>query len=145
MKHEYSNHELITSLFLRFNSEYKHLKYIDQLSIEYKIGVAIHNHPKPSAYRNPDLFLNAVKGLNHRIGACVDVGHWKRMGIEPIEGVKKYEGRLKSFHFKDIKEKVASEAEQYDVIWGAVICIVDGILKGLKRQNFKGVFAMEDE
>lgn len=132
--------ELITC-----DPEYKHLKYIDQLANEYKIDVAIHNHPKPSAYWNPDLFLNAVKGLSHRIGACVDVGHWKRMGIDPIEGVKKFEGRLKSFHFKDIKEKVAGEAEQHDVIWGTGICNVDGILKELKRQKFKGVFAIEYE
>ena len=132
--------ELITC-----DPEYKHLKYIDQLANEYKIDVAIHNHPKPSAYWNTDLFLNAVKGLSPRIGACVDVGHWKRMGIEPLEGVKKYEGRLKSFHFKDIKEKVAGETDQHDVIWGTGICNVDGILKELKRQKFKGVFAIEYE
>lgn len=125
--------------------EYKHLKYIDQLANQYKIDVAIHNHPKPSAYWEPDLFLNAVKGLSNRIGACADVGHWKRMGIDPVEALKKYEGRLKSFHFKDVKEKEAGEAEQHDVIWGTGVCNDEAILKELKRQNFKGLFSIEYE
>lgn len=125
--------------------EYKHLKLVDQLANQYKIDVAIHNHPKPSAYWNPDLFLEAVKGLSNRIGACADVGHWKRMGIEPVEALKKIEGRVKSLHFKDVKEKEAGEAEQHDVIWGTGVCNDEGILKELKRQNFKGLFSIEYE
>jgi sugar phosphate isomerase/epimerase len=123
----------------------KHLKYIDQLANQYKIDVAIHNHPKPSAYWEPRLFLDAVKGLSNRIGACADVGHWKRMGIDPVEALKKYEGRIKTLHFKDVKEKVAGETEQHDVIWGTGICNVDAMLKELKRQNFKGLFSIEYE
>ncbi|MDO9256877.1 MAG: sugar phosphate isomerase/epimerase [Bacteroidales bacterium] len=125
--------------------DYKHLPYIDHLANQYKIDVAIHNHPKPSAYWEPELFLNAVKGLSNRIGACADVGHWKRMGINPVEALKKYEGRLKSLHFKDVKKKEESEAEQHDVIWGTGICDVDGMLKELKRQEFKGLFSIEYE
>ena len=125
--------------------EYKHLKYIDQLANQYKIDVAIHNHPKPSAYWEPELFLNTVKGLSNRIGACADVGHWKRMGIDPVEALRKYDGRLKSLHFKDVKEKEEGEAEQHDVIWGTGVCNVEGILKELKQQNFKGLFSIEYE
>jgi sugar phosphate isomerase/epimerase len=125
--------------------DYKYLKYIDQLANQYKIDVAIHNHPKPSAYWEPQLFLDAVKGLSNRIGACADVGHWKRMGIDPVEALKKYEGRIKTLHFKDVKEKVAGETEQHDVIWGTGICNVDAMLKELKRQNFKGLFSIEYE
>ncbi|HBL73673.1 MAG: endonuclease [Bacteroidetes bacterium GWF2_42_66] len=125
--------------------DYKHLKYVDELANQYKIDVAIHNHPKPSAYWSPELFLDAVKGLSNRIGACADVGHWKRMGIEPVTALKMYEGRLKSLHFKDIKGKVEGEKEQHDVIWGAGVCDVESILKELKRQNFKGLFSIEYE
>jgi sugar phosphate isomerase/epimerase len=125
--------------------DYKHLKYVDELANKYKIDVAIHNHPKPSPYWNPDLFLNAVKGLSNRIGACADVGHWERMGINPVEALKKCQGRLKTLHFKDVKEKEAGEEEQHDVIWGTGVCNVDGMLKELKRQNFKGLFSIEYE
>jgi len=125
--------------------DYEHLEYVDQLANQYNIDVAIHNHPKPSAYWNPELFLNAVDGLSERIGACADVGHWKRMGVDPIEALKKYEGRLKSLHIKDIKEKEEGEAEQHDVIWGTGVCDVEGILSELKRQNFTGLFSIEYE
>lgn len=125
--------------------EYGHLKYIDQLANQYKIDVAIHNHPQPSLYWKPELFLDAVKGLSNRIGACADVGHWKRMGVDPVEALKMYEGRLKTLHFKDVKEKEEGEEEQHDVIWGTGVCNVEGILNELKRQKFKGLFSIEYE
>lgn len=125
--------------------EYAHLKYVDQLANQYKIDVAIHNHPQPSLYWKPELFLEAVKGLSNRIGACADVGHWKRMGIDPVEALKMYEGRLKTLHFKDVKEKEEGEEEQHDVIWGTGVCNTEGILNELKRQNFKGLFSIEYE
>lgn len=125
--------------------EYGHLKYVDQLANQYKIDVAIHNHPKPSLYWKPELFLDAVKGLSNRIGACADVGHWKRMGVDPVEALKMYEGRLKTLHFKDVKEKEEGEEEQHDVIWGTGVCNVEGILNELKRQKFKGLFSIEYE
>tara|TARA_R110002050_G_scaffold223682_3_gene359585 strand:+ start:9524 stop:10378 length:855 start_codon:yes stop_codon:yes gene_type:complete len=125
--------------------EYKHLKFVDQLANKYKIDVAIHNHPKPSNYWSPDLFMKAVDGLSDRIGACADVGHWKRMGIDPVEGLKQYGNRLKSLHFKDIKEKVDGEAEQHDVIWGTGILPVKDMLEVLKEQGFEGLFSIEYE
>uniref|UniRef100_UPI0032175D82 sugar phosphate isomerase/epimerase family protein n=1 Tax=uncultured Draconibacterium sp. TaxID=1573823 RepID=UPI0032175D82 len=125
--------------------EYKHLKYIDQLANKYKIDVAIHNHPKPSNYWNPEMFLKAVDNLSPRIGACADVGHWKRMGIDPVKGLSQYEGRLKSLHFKDIKKKVEGQTEQHDVIWGTGICNIEGMLRELERQGFDGLFSIEYE
>lgn len=125
--------------------EYKHLKYVDSLANKYKIDVAIHNHPKPSNYWNPDMFLEAVEGLSTRIGACADVGHWERMGLDAVECLKKLDGRVKALHFKDIKEKVEGEAEQHDVIWGTGILDINGMLTELKRQNFEGLFSIEYE
>jgi sugar phosphate isomerase/epimerase len=125
--------------------EYKHLKYVDQLANEYAIDVAIHNHPKPSNYWEPDLFLKAVNGLSDRIGACADMGHWERMGIDPVEGLKKYEDRIMSLHFKDIKEKIVGETEQHDVVWGTGILDIEGMLVELKRQGFEGLFSIEYE
>lgn len=124
---------------------YDHLKYIDELANKYKIDVAIHNHPKPSNYWNPDMFLSAVDGLSNRIGACADVGHWSRMGLDPVECLKKINGRVKSLHFKDIKGKVAGEAEQHDVIWGTGVLDIEGMVKELKEQKFKGLFSIEYE
>jgi sugar phosphate isomerase/epimerase len=62
---------------------------LDPLCGEYGINVAIHNHPQPSIYWNPDTVLKVTKGLSKRIGACCDTGHWVRSGLNAIEYLKK--------------------------------------------------------
>lgn len=125
--------------------EYDHLQYVDELANKYNIDVAIHNHPKPSNYWNPDMFLEAIEGLSPRIGACADVGHWARMGLDPVECLQKIEGRVKSLHFKDIKEETGGEEERHDVIWGTGSLDLEGMLNELKRQDFSGLFSIEYE
>src|SRR5579884_254723 len=78
---------------------------IDKLCEEFKINVALHDHPKPSRYWNPDIVLKHVSGHSKRIGACCDTGHWIRSGIDPLEALKKLEGRIIEFHFKDLNKK----------------------------------------
>ncbi len=116
---------------------------IDKLCEEYKINVAIHNHPKPSHYWNPDTVLKVYQGRSKRIGACADTGHWMRSGIKPIEALQKLKGRIISLHFKDLNEFDNHKA--HDVIWGTGAGDVGEILAELSRQNFKGVFSIEYE
>jgi sugar phosphate isomerase/epimerase len=118
------------------------LDLVDQLANEFEINVAIHNHPIPTRYYHPDSVLNALEGRSARMGACGDIGHWVRSGLDPVDCIEKLEGRLMSFHFKDLKEK---SRDTHDVIWGTGISDVEGILRELKRQGFKGVFTVEYE
>ncbi len=119
------------------------LDLIEMLCEEYQIKVAIHNHPKPSHYWDPDTVLAAVKGRSKLIGACGDTGHWMRSGINPLEALKKLEGRLVSLHLKDLNEFGVREA--HDVIWGTGKADVKALLTELDRQNFQGVFSIEYE
>ena len=116
---------------------------IEGLCKEYKISVAIHNHPKPSHYWDPDTVLKAVEGRSKWIGACADTGHWMRSGIEPLEALKKLEGRIISLHFKDLNE--FGNPEAHDVVWGTGKADVRGLLEELERQGFAGVFSIEYE
>jgi hypothetical protein len=111
---------------------------ISDLCEEYKVNVAIHNHPKPSHYWNPDTVLKVCKDRSPRIGACADTGHWMRSGVNPVEALRKLEGRIISLHFKDLDEG-------HDVIWGTGKCNANAMLTELARQNFKGVFSIEYE
>jgi sugar phosphate isomerase/epimerase len=52
---------------------------IDRLCKEYKINVALHNHPEPSHYWDPDTVLKLCGGRSKWIGACADTGHWTRL------------------------------------------------------------------
>ena len=118
---------------------------IDRLCEEYKINVAIHNHPKPSHYWDPDTVLKVCKGRSKRIGACADTGHWTRSGVDPLEAIKKLgkARRIISLHFKDLNE--FGNRGAHDVPWGTGVSQAGAILAELNRQKFKGVFSIEYE
>lgn len=118
---------------------------VEKLSDKYGLKVAVHNHPKPSDYWNPDLLLKEIVDRNTAIGACADVGHWRREGLDQIQCLHQLKGRIISLHFKDIAGKKGGETEQHDVIWGTGILDVPGMMKVLKEDGFKGVFTIEYE
>ena len=120
----------------------KDLPLISKLCDEFKINLAIHNHPEPSHYWNPDIVLAALKGQSKRIGSCADIGHWVRSGLDPVECLKKLDGHVIQLHFKDLNEKGKNA---HDVHWGTGVANVDGVIKELKRQKFKGVLSAEYE
>ncbi len=116
---------------------------IDKLCGEYGINVAIHNHPKPSHYWNPDTVLEACRGRSRRIGACADTGHWMRSGVNPLEALRKLEGRIITLHFKDLTEFGKNEA--HDVPWGTGAGDTRALLAEVRRQGFTGTFSIEYE
>lgn len=115
---------------------------VEKLAKEFNIQVAIHNHPQPSFYWNPETVLAAVHGRSPLVGACADVGHWVRSGLDPVESLKKLEGRVITLHFKDLNE---NSKKAHDVPWGTGVSNARGMLAELKRQNFKGAICVEYE
>jgi sugar phosphate isomerase/epimerase len=115
---------------------------LDKLVEEYKINVALHNHPKPSRYWDPQTVLKVCKDRSPRIGACADTGHWMRSEIKPLEAIRLLEGRIISFHFKDLN-KYGPGA--HDVPWGTGQADVRAILKEVRRQKIQAVFSIEYE
>jgi sugar phosphate isomerase/epimerase len=121
----------------------KVMDVVEKLAKEFSIKVAIHNHPGPqSFYWKPETVLAAVEGRSPLLGACADVGHWVRSGLDPIECLKKLEGRIICLHFKDLNEK---SAKAHDVPWGTGISNAKAMLAELKRQKFRGAFCVEYE
>ncbi|MBN1590755.1 MAG: sugar phosphate isomerase/epimerase [Pirellulales bacterium] len=116
---------------------------VEKLCDEYAINVAIHNHPKPSFYWDYRTVLDVCKGRSKRIGACCDTGHWMRSGIEPLEALKALEGRIISFHLKDLNQYGVGQA--HDVPWGTGKGKIREVLKEVRRQKFQGVFSIEYE
>jgi len=116
---------------------------LEKLAEEYQINVALHNHPAPSRYWNPDTVLQQCKGRSRRIGACADTGHWMRSGINPLEAIRKLEGRIISFHFKDLNKYGREGA--HDVPWGTGKANVRALLQEIHRQRLKAVFSIEYE
>jgi sugar phosphate isomerase/epimerase len=117
------------------------LAEINALTEEYKINLALHNHPKPSIYWDYKTVLEQLKDCGPRIGACADIGHWMRSEINPLEALKALKGRIIQFHFKDLHEFVKG----HDVPWGTGKADVPAILAELAAQRFHGPFFAEYE
>ncbi|MCU0784280.1 MAG: sugar phosphate isomerase/epimerase [Verrucomicrobia bacterium] len=116
---------------------------VEKLAKEYNIKVAIHNHPGPkNFYWNPETVAAAVKGRSPLLGACADVGHWARSGLDPVACLKKLEGRVITLHFKDLNEP---GPKAHDVPWGTGVSNAKGMLVELQRQQFKGAICVEYE
>jgi sugar phosphate isomerase/epimerase len=115
---------------------------IDSMAGNYKIRVAIHEHPRPNLYWHPDSVLAAVKG-HPNLGACADLGHWARSGLDPVECLKKLDGHVWGVHLKDIKTFNDTRAE--DVPVGKGVLDYPAVFKELFRQKFKGMFSIEQE
>lgn len=122
------------------------LPMLDKLTEEYGITVALHNHPKPSFYWDPDTVLKAIEGRSKRIGSCADTGHFQRSGLVPLECVQKLKGRIISLHFKDMVPAEDSGKKDFvDVPWGSGTSDDKAMLAELKSQGFKGAFGIEYE
>jgi sugar phosphate isomerase/epimerase len=97
------------------------------------------------------------------MGACADVGHWKRSGLDPVECLKRLDGHVLALHFKDlvpdnpndgfvmpdpkieIKDKTPQSRKLHDVPWGTGTSNAKGMLEELKRQHFHGAICFEYE
>jgi sugar phosphate isomerase/epimerase len=120
------------------------LELTAKLSREYKIKIAVHNHPQKtdnSSYRywDADFTLGVVKPYYPQIGMCTDIGHWYRSGLDPMECLKKVDGYINLVHFKDLN------VNKQDVPLGTGILNASDLLAELKRQKFRGVLTLEYE
>lgn len=117
---------------------------VENLAKKHKIKVAVHNHPSEQSYWKPEILLKDIGKRSNLLGACADVGHYKRMNLDPVQCLRELEGRLLSLHFKDIAPQ-GNEGILEDVVWGKGILDVRGMMEELKRQHFKGYFTIEYE
>ncbi|MEA4949306.1 MAG: sugar phosphate isomerase/epimerase [Petrimonas sp.] len=117
---------------------------VEGLAKKYNIKVAVHNHPNEASYWKPEILLKYIGQRSKLLGSSADVGHFKRMGIEPVPALQELRGRLIALHFKDIAPQ-GEEGSLEDVVWGQGVLNVKGMLEELKRQNFKGYFTIEYE
>ena len=115
---------------------------VDSMAGTYGIKVAIHDHPRPNPYWSPDSVLAAIQG-HPNIGACADLGHWARNGINPVDALKKLAGHVYGVHLKDIVK--FDDTKAADTIVGKGVIDFAPIFQELKRQHFSGMFSIEHE
>jgi len=112
---------------------------VDKMAQNYGIKVAIHNHPSTWP---PERVLSVTEKMSPMVGACADVGHWKRAGLDTAATLKKVGSRVIHIHFKDL---APAGNDMEDVPWGTGQSDARGMLAQLKSQNFKGYLMIEYE
>lgn len=118
---------------------------IEKFVKEYNIKAAIHNHgPEDKHFPAPMDVLNVVKGMDQRMGLCVDLGHTARTGTTPLDGLKQATEakRLHDIHMKDLKDLMAKDSQ---VAVGEGAMPIPAIFQYLKKTGYKGGVMLEYE
>jgi sugar phosphate isomerase/epimerase len=88
------------------------LPRIEKFVKEYDIRFAIHNHgPEDKVWPSPLDVLKAVKGMDPRMGCCIDIGHCERAGTDVVEAIHQVGPRLFNMHVKDLTSFSSKESQ----------------------------------
>ena len=119
------------------------LPRIEKFVKEYDIRIAIHNHgPEDPVWPSPLDVLKSLKGMDPRMGCCMDVGHAVRAGADVVEAIHIAGPRLYNVHIKDLTDFKDKESQ---VAVGDGKMPIRGIFEALMKINYKGWVDLEYE
>lgn len=119
------------------------LPSIERFVKEYDIRLAIHNHgPEDTYWHSPLDVLQAVKGMDSRIGCCIDIGHCVRAGTDVVEAIHAAGPRLFNMHAKDLTDFSAKESQ---VAVGEGIMPIRRMFEALIATRYQGFVDLEYE
>ncbi len=125
---------------LSANPSKKAFTSLEKLVDQYDIRIAIHNHgPEDERWRRPEWIMEAVGGLDPRIGACADLGHYIRAGVDPVAALEILGSRVLGVHLKDF------DAEENDVVLGQGKLDVVKTFETFQNLGFTGPISLEFE
>lgn len=117
---------------------------LQKLVAQYDIRIAGHNHGPGHRWDKVDDILKQIRGLDPRIGACADLGHYIRSGEDPAQVIHKLKGKLYGVHLKDFVE---AKKEAKGCILGQGVMDVEAVFKAMKDVQFPadGALSLEYE
>ncbi|MFZ3218244.1 MAG: sugar phosphate isomerase/epimerase [Candidatus Acidiferrales bacterium] len=119
------------------------LPRIEKFVREYDIRIAIHNHgPEDKIWHSPLDVWQAVKGMDPRMGCCMDVGHAARAGTDVVAAIHEVGPRLFNMHMKDLTDFSSKESQ---VAVGDGVMPVRGIFEALVATKYAGFVDLEYE
>lgn len=119
------------------------LPLVDKKVQEYDIKVAIHNHgPGDRNYPTAESVYELIKDMDKRIGLCLDIGHTKRLGLDPSDDASKYKDRLLDVHIKDV---TSADSRGGPIEIGRGVIDIPKFLKTLRTTNYTGIVSFEYE
>jgi len=121
----------------------ENLPRIEKFVKEYDTRIAIHNHgPEDKLWHSPLDVLKTVKGMDPRIGCCIDVGHTVRVGTDVVQAIHETGPRLFNLHMKDLSN---FESKESQVAVGEGLMPVRKIFEALVAIKYQGFVDLEYE
>jgi sugar phosphate isomerase/epimerase len=109
------------------------LPRIEKFVKDYDIRIAIHNHgPEDKLWPSPLDVLKAVRGMDPRIGCCIDVGHTVRADTDVVQAIHEVGPRLFNMHMKDLTNFQSKDSQ---------VAVGDGIMP--VRKMFEALIAVK--
>jgi inosose dehydratase len=119
------------------------LPYINSKVKTYDMKYAIHLHgPDMALYPDADDVWFHVKDLDPRMGMCLDIGHDRRNGKDPIADLEKYHSRVFDIHIKDV---TAADKSGTSIEIGRGIIDFPAFVRMLRKVGYTGVCSLEHE
>ena len=119
------------------------LPRIEKFARQYDIKIAIHNHgPEDPNFPSPYDVLKAVKGMDPRIGLCIDWGHTVRAGADVVRATADAGARLHDMHAKDLRD--FSSADSQCVVGEGKMPVAE-IFRQLRSMRYPGYVNLEYE
>jgi sugar phosphate isomerase/epimerase len=119
------------------------LPRVEKFAKRYDIKVAIHNHgPEDEHFKSPYDVLKAVKGMDSRMGLCMDIGHTVRAGTDPVRAAADAGPRLLDMHAKDLRDLNVKESQ---CIVGEGKIPIPALFRQLQTMRYPGYVNLEYE
>jgi sugar phosphate isomerase/epimerase len=119
------------------------LPRIEKFVKQYDIKLAIHNHgPEDPDFPSPYDVLKAVKGMDPRMGLCMDIGHTVRTGTDPVRAAADAGSRLLDMHAKDLRDLTVKESQ---CIVGEGRIPIPALFRQLEAMKYSGYVNLEYE
>ena len=119
------------------------LDLVNQKAQEFDIRLAVHNHgPGDKLFPTPESVYQKIRGLDPRLGLCLDIGHTQRSAADPAAAAEQFFDRLIDVHIKDV---TASSAEGGPIEVGRGVIDIPKFLQTLLKLGYTGTVSLEYE
>ena len=119
------------------------LDYTEGKVKEYDIMMAIHNHgPGDKLYPAATDAYEMMKGMDPRMGLCLDIGHTVRIQRDPIKDLEHCFDRVFDIHVKDVTA-AAKEGSTCEI--GRGVIDIPAFLKRVIKLGYSKTLAFEYE
>ncbi|PIU52221.1 sugar phosphate isomerase/epimerase [Candidatus Desantisbacteria bacterium CG07_land_8_20_14_0_80_39_15] len=115
----------------------------ENLSQEYNIKLAIHNHGRNHRYGKIEQLKDIFEKTGANIGLCLDTAWMLDAGTDPVQAARMFGERLYGVHLKDFI--FAADGKPQDVVLGEGGLKLNKFFQTLESLDFDGYLSIEYE